>query len=313
MKKFTIADAHCDTITKYPDNPYHTDEAMWTKDSFRNVGGDFQIFAIFTPPNKHGSEATSFAVKHCGLFSRTHGNEQITFVKDADSLETSGMKIMLSIEGATPIQDDIDLLYSFYDLGVRAMGLTWNHRNMLADGIDNDYGLTGFGKEVVKEMEKLGMMIDVSHLNIAGFKDVFDTVSCPIAATHSNARSMREHKRNLEDWQIKEIIDRKGFMGLNFYTEFVNGVELAEHRNIEKAKQESVETLVKHTEHILNLGGENILGFGADYDGIRDGTYESPQGYVDFLEILQKKIGLSDIQLEKISHINLKNMVKRVI
>jgi microsomal dipeptidase-like Zn-dependent dipeptidase len=63
----------------------------------------------------------------------------------------------------------------------------------------------------------------------------------------------------------------------------------------------------------LNLGGENILGFGADYDGIRDGTYESPQGYVDFLEILQKKIGLSDIQLEKISHINLKNMVKRVI
>jgi len=312
MKRI-IADAHCDSLTKYPDNPFSGEGAQWRKDNFLSVGGDFQIFAIFTPPTMLGSDATAFAVRHCGSFSRQHKSENVVFIKNKEDLETDGLKIMLSLEGAAPIQEDINLLYSFYDLGVRAMGLTWNHRNQLADGIDNHYGLTSFGKVVIKEMEKMGMMIDVSHLNTAGFEDVFNTVSCPIVATHSNARSRRNHKRNLEDWQIKEIIDRGGFIGLNFYTEFVNGINISKSIDPLRARENSITALIGHAEHILGLGGENVLGLGADFDGIEDGTYEDCLGYSDFLAKMEQALQLSSNQIEKISHLNLKRAVGQCI
>jgi membrane dipeptidase len=310
---FHIADAHCDTLTKYSETPYHSPDAHWNLEKFQAVKGDFQIFAIFTPPERHGDSATAFAAKHCGLFSRTYQSAGVVPVLKGKDLNKGGVKIMLSLEGAAPIQNDISYLHAFYDMGVRAMGLTWNHRNHVADGIDNDYGLTVFGREVIQEMERMRMIIDVSHLNIAGFKDVCETVGQPFIASHSNARKLRNHKRNLEDWQIKEIISRGGFIGLNFYTEFVDGVNISESANTKQARENSINALIRHAEHILKLGGEEVLGFGADFDGIKDGTYGDVLGYPDLIERLRIELGLSDLELEKIAHLNLKRAIGQIL
>lgn len=310
---FPLADAHCDTLTKFQENPFHTPEAHWNLEKFLSIGGDMQIFAVFTPPDRLGDAATSFATRHCGNFSRKFSKNGITPVLRKNDLNAEGPKIMLSLEGAAPIQGDISYLHAFYDMGVRAMGLTWNHRNQLADGIDNDYGLTHFGREVIREMEAMGMVIDVSHLNIQGFSDVCETVNQPFIASHSNARAIRDHKRNLEDWQIKEIIRRGGFIGLNFYTEFVDGVNIGKSLTRDKVREQSINSLIRHAGHILELGGENVLGFGADFDGIDDGTYGDCLGYPDFLDRLSKSLGLNDNQLEKIAHLNLKRAISQII
>lgn len=288
-----VADAHCDTLTKFAGNPFNTADAHWNLDKFSKVSGILQYFAIYTPPELAGDSALRFAFTSVGNFIGKK-NDNIVHLKSKDDYDESKVNILLSLEGASPIINDINNLYAFYALGVRAMGLTWNHRNFVGDGIDTDYGLTPFGREVIKEMEKLKMIIDVSHLNTAGFDDVAKEVKCPFIASHSNAGAVYEHRRNLHDEQIKEIISRKGFMGMNFYSEF-----------IEDAASINQKSILKHIEHVLNLGGGDILGLGADFDGIDSSPFKDAADYDIIKEMLAHDLKLGNQAIEKIMYKNL--------
>lgn len=288
-----VADAHCDTLTKFPENPFFDEKAHWNIPNFQKVNGILQYFALFTPPALNGDAALSFVFSAIGDFNRKNENH-VVHLKSPSDFDENKINILLSIEGASPIINDINNLYAFYALGVRAMGLTWNHRNFLADGIDTDYGLTPFGFEIVKEMEKLKMIIDLSHINIAGFNDVLKTVNCPVICSHSNSRVILDHKRNLYDDQIQEIIKRNGFIGMNFYTEFLSG-------DINTSKV----ALYKHIEKLLNLGAENVLGMGADFDGIDSSPFPNVLSYEEIAENLFSEMGLSNDLVEKIMYKNL--------
>ncbi|MCX6148432.1 MAG: membrane dipeptidase [Candidatus Kapabacteria bacterium] len=122
-----IADAHCDTLTKFPTNPFNSENAHWNISKYNEIGGKFQIFAIFTPPELSGDAATSFVTKAIGDFHRYNSGE-VALVKSKDDFRHDKINIMLSIEGASPIQQEISYLHSFYNMGVRAMGLTWKNR-----------------------------------------------------------------------------------------------------------------------------------------------------------------------------------------
>jgi membrane dipeptidase len=296
-----VADAHCDTLTKYSENIYNSVDAHWNISKFSSVGGILQYFAIFTPANLAGDSALTFAVNSIGNFLR-NPNENINFLQNKSDFDESKINILLSIEGASPIINDINNLYAFYKLGVRAMGLTWNHRNFVADGIDTDYGLTPFGIEVIKEMENLNMIIDVSHLNIAGFEDVVKHTSKPFIASHSNARSIFDHKRNLYDDQITEIISRGGFIGMNFYSEFIGS----------KDKNLQLE-MMKHIEHFLSLGGENVIGMGADFDGIPETPFPDASSYSEVASLLSKELNLDDNIINKIMYKNLVDCTLKLI
>ncbi|MBX3042311.1 MAG: membrane dipeptidase [Candidatus Kapabacteria bacterium] len=296
-----VADAHCDTLTKYPNNIYNSGNAHWNIDKFKSCGGVLQYFAIFTPAQFVGDSAMRFAVNSIGNFLR-NPQQEINFLENKDDYDESKINILLSIEGAGPIINDISNLYAFYKLGVRAMGLTWNHRNFVADGIDTDYGLTPFGIEVIKEMEKLCMIIDVSHLNEAGFNDVVKHTSKPFIASHSNARAIFDHRRNLHDEQIREIISRGGFVGINFYSEFIGSAE-----NDLKIE------LIRHIEHILSLGGENIIGMGADFDGIPETPFPDASSYISVAELLGNELKLSENVIEKIMYRNLVDCTLKLI
>jgi membrane dipeptidase len=288
-----IADAHCDTLTMFPNNPFNSLDGHWNIDKYIEVGGSLQYFAIFTPPELSGDSALKFAVNSIGNFYRFHDNRINLLLKSEDWSENK-INIILSLEGASPIINDISNLYAFHKLGVRAMGLTWNHRNFAADGVDSDYGLTTFGKELVSEMEKLRMIIDVSHLNTAGFDDILHFTSCPFIASHSNSSAIQSHKRNLSDEQIKEIINRKGFIGLNFYSLFIGN----ESDDLKKK-------LLSHIEHFLELGAQDTLGMGADFDGIDQCPYTDVSGYTELEHSLRHDLLLDEKLISKIMSENL--------
>jgi membrane dipeptidase len=185
---------------------------------------------------------------------------------------------LLSIEGGEALEGTPAILPCLYRLGVRALGLTWNHRNQLADGIAEARtggGLTTLGLETVAEMNRLGMVVDVSHLSPAGFWDVLEHSRHPVIASHSNARGLHDHPRNLDDDQIRALAARGGVMGINFAPDFLGpGADL--------------ETVLDHIDYIARLAGCDCIGLGSDYDGIS----ATPRGLEDVSQLANITRGL---------------------
>jgi len=166
--------------------------------------------------------------------------------------------VLLTLEGAESIGDDLTLLHLFYELGVSALGLTWNQRNLVADGVGEPRpgGLSRFGREVVQELNRLKMAIDVSHLAEPAFWDVLELSEQPVMASHANAKKLCSHPRNLSDEQLVAIFEQKGMVGINFVSFF-----------LEQGKKADMDSILRHLDHMLHLGGENHIGFGSDFDG----------------------------------------------
>ena len=180
--------------------------------------------------------------------------------------------LILSLEGADPLQNDLGLLRIFYELGVRALGLVWSRRNYAADGAflapvaeGRKGGLTPFGVKLVGQAEKLGMVIDLSHINDEGFSDVMEIVSNPVVVSHSNCRSLADTRRNLTDKQIAMVADNGGVIGMNSVNMFVD-----------PAKQDAgIEELINHVDHIVQICGIDHVGIGFDICN----------GFTNFLQI----------------------------
>lgn len=288
-----IADSHCDTLTEYKYCQFESESAHWNLKRFRNIGGALQYMAVFTPPEFAGDSALRYAFEILGNYARQKPDEVSTLLSSGGWRDDK-LNVILALEGASPIINKIENLYAFYALGVRAMTLTWNHRNFLADGVEGDSGLTAFGLECLKEMETLSMIVDVSHLNEAGFKDVCRHAEKPFMASHSNSRAIHEHPRNLHDWQIKEIIERGGFIGINLFSGFIG----PETENLK-------ERMLRHIERILSLGGERALGWGADFDGIQQCPFPDAAAYVELEPMLREQLGLEESVVEGIMYKNL--------
>lgn len=181
---------------------------------------------------------------------------------EAHAAKAAGeIALLLSLEGADPLQNDIRLLRVFYELGVRGLGLVWSRRNYAGDGAffektreGKKGGLTPFGVQLIEQAEKLGMYIDVSHLNDEGFRDVMEVASKPIIASHSNCRALAETMRNLTDEQIKAMAANGGVIGMNAINLFT------------KSDKENVNVfdLIDHVDHIVQLAGIAHVGIGLD-------------------------------------------------
>lgn len=173
--------------------------------------------------------------------------------------EKGELAVFVNIEGAEGIQGSLALLRNYYRLGVRMMGLVWNHRNEVASGVaEEGYagGLTAFGREVVREMNRLGMVIDLSHITPPGFFDVLDVSQHPVVFTHGNCRALFDHRRNLTDEQIKALAAHGGVFGISFVRAFMGG------------DSASLETVAAHIDHVCQLlGSADHVAYGSDFDG----------------------------------------------
>ncbi len=195
-------------------------------------------------------------------------SESITLCRSMKGIrqaEANGrIGLLLSLEGADPLQNDLQLLRIFYDLGVRGLGLTWSRRNYAADGcafstaVDAPQGgLTPFGRALVEKAENLGMLIDVSHLNETGFRDVMALAQTPVIASHSNCRALADTPRNLRDEQIEALAARDGVMGINAISAFVG----------DGSGRPGVEDMLDHVDHVVKIAGIRHVGIGFDFCG----------------------------------------------
>ncbi len=216
----------------------------------------------------------------------------------------------IGLEGLKSIGEDLDLINEYYEFGARHASLTWNEANPLATGAKSDpeRGLTPVGKQAVKRIQDLGMLLDVSHLNDKSFWDLMSAAVGPVVATHSNCRALCDQSRNLTDEQIKALRETGGMVGLNSFNEFVHPDE----------KQQTVENLVKHLIHLVELMDVEHVGFGFDFSEFLSGETMSSfssqstpytigledASQVPNLIAEMRRVGFNEAEIEKISYGN---------
>lgn len=314
-----ICDCHCDTLTelyKKGTSLYDNDQHFDIKRQIE-LGGGLQFCAIFVPTHKfryYGGLRYTLSLldkyKQELKALQEKGIDVLPVLTKADAADVLNHKAatLLAIEEGGAIDGSLEALRMLYELGVRAMTLTWSNRNDIADGVNEECsggGLTTFGRQVVAEMNRLGMLVDVSHIATAGFWDVIETSTKPIIATHSNAKTLCSHPRNLNDDQIKAINANDGLIGITFAGQFLE----------EDYNNACIDSVYRHIDYMLNLlGNDDHVGFGSDFDGISHPPYNihGVQDYKPLVEYLQSK-NYSDSTIEKITHKNVLNLLSKVL
>ncbi len=234
---------------------------------------------------------------------------QIRIVRTTQELESclrdGVLAAVLHFEGAENLGPDPGALEDLYEKGLRSLGLVWSRPNAYAEGVpfrfpaspDTGPGLTDIGRELVRECNRLGVLLDLSHLNERGFWDAADIMEAPLVATHSNAHALCPATRNLTDMQLDAIRDSDGMVGVNFAAGFLR----------EDGKDEEdtpVDTVVRHVDYLVGRIGVERVGFGSDFDGAK-----VPRGIGDasglpkLLEALRGR-GYDDEALKKLAHEN---------
>lgn len=313
-----ICDCHCDTLTEL----YNKNASLYENEQHFDIkrqialGGGLQFCAIYVPTEvfryQGGLRYTLCLLdKYNQEIKKLHENGidvlQVRTAEDAGNVLKHKAATLLAIEEGGAIDGSLEALRCLYELGVRAMTLTWSNRNDIADGINEEAtgsGLTLFGKQVVAEMNRLGMLVDVSHISTAGFWSVIETSTKPIIATHSNAKSLCSHPRNLNDEQIKALTQNGGLVGITFAGQFLE----------EDWRNACIESVYKHIDYMLNLiGNDDHIGFGSDFDGISHPPYniQGVQDYKPLIEYLSKYY--SDETINKITHQNVINLLQKVL
>ncbi len=241
------------------------------------------------------SIARNMAKTHPSNFSIVLNSEEI-----GNSIEENKIACLLHFEGAEMIEEDLSNLNHFYDLGIRSIGPVWSRENVFGHGVPFGFpgspnqgpGLSKAGKNLIKECNNLGILIDLSHLNEAGFWDVSKISSSPLIATHSNAHTLCPTPRNLTDDQLAAIRDTDGIVGLNFATGFLR----KDGRKDPNTKQE----LIKHLEYLLNVLGEEKVALGSDFDGAVIPNFIGNCAGLPKLTELMRENGFKDTLIKKI-------------
>lgn len=218
---------------------------------------------------------------------------------------------MLTLEDGRILGNSIERLHALHQDGVRAIALTWNHPNCLGNPNSREAeemarGLTNFGIEAVQEMQRIGVLVDVSHLSDGGFRDVVQYTDRPFIASHSSCRALTNHPRNLTDEMIRTMAERGCVAGVNFGPEFVtpNGVPVQE---------ETAAYVAQHVMHMIAVGGEDVAAIGTDMDGV-DGSMEIQhpiQMQLLFREL--ERQGLTPRQIDKVASGNVLRVLRDTI
>jgi membrane dipeptidase len=339
-------DTHADTPSEYME--HHFDLGAWNKrgdfDYARMKAGGLnaEFFAAYVPPRYAHNGAAAYCMKIMEtIHEMVDGYPQLvgfaTSTTDIRNAVREGKgAILIGIEGGHAIENSIELLRAFYRAGARYMTLTHTNSNDWADSSGDEpkhNGLTPFGREVVLDMNRLGMLVDISHVSDKTFYDVLETTKAPVIASHSSARALCEAKRNMTDDMLRALAKNGGVADVNFYPEFLSNEVLhaAEQRD-EKLKTQIAELktkfpdegpefdsgvrklyaenplppvsytrIVDHIDHMVKVAGIDHIGIGSDFDGIS----VVPVGMEDVSKLPAirdelKRRGYSDADIHKI-------------
>ncbi|MDL2281194.1 dipeptidase [Selenomonadales bacterium OttesenSCG-928-I06] len=267
-----IIDFHCDTLSLLKDSVSRCGANLKSNnfgvdlEKLKKAGSIAQFFAMFIDQRKDTSPFKQ-TIELCNVFYKEiqENSNEISLalnLKDFNNIRAENkIAAFLTIENGAALEGNLDNLTQFYNLGIRLITLTWNHQNEIGFPhcytSDEEQKLTPFGIELIENMNQLGIIIDVSHLSDQGFYDVAKYSKAPFIASHSNARSVHNHSRNLTDDMIKIIGDTGGIIGINFEKSFLSA-----------NNTDFIQAMVAHINHIHKIGGIDSLALGSDFDGI---------------------------------------------
>ncbi|MBQ4580976.1 MAG: membrane dipeptidase [Clostridia bacterium] len=297
-----IADTHSDTLFNLARGQKIT-EVDITPERLITGGVTLQVFAMWSGPKGPGGDYAALAEAEYAA-RQQFIDAGVPQVDDPSEAVAGKPHYMLSLEGCEVFQDGLDKVAFWRERGVRMGAPVWNNENALATPAKKnpDDGLTDYGVKVVKEMQKQGIAVDVSHLNERGFYDLFLKGDKAPMASHSCCRALCDHFRNLTDDQIRLMIRDGGFIGVNFYPAFLSADKTATTR-----------TLAQHIDHICQLGGADIVGFGSDFDGIERYPEDLRHpGQMGNLLAALRDYGYDGAALEKIAGGNLLGYYRRI-
>jgi membrane dipeptidase len=327
-QKMRFIDMHCDTLMlsfiKQLGDIYDIPEAMLDVKRMGEAGALAQFFAVFMPPpgaekfiglDKPVDDQTY--IEYCiAAFTATMEGHSDSILpassgSDIEKNQAAGkMSAFLTFEDGRPIAGKLENLERYYRRGFRLITLTWNGENCFGfpNSADTELmarGLKPFGKDAVRRMNELGMVVDVSHLSDGGFYDVAAISQKPFVASHSNCRALSPHQRNLTDDMIRALAEKGGVAGLNFGPEFLNPSP--------DIKENTAERISAHARHFIRVGGSDCVALGSDFDGI-GGNLEI--GRVETMPRLFDQLsrdGLSDDVIEKIAWKNALRTLKDIM
>lgn len=312
-----IFDAHGDILTDMYQQKLNNNENSFKSthlDLYRKGGVTHSIFVNYTDPYKEDSKLFSNIFKNA--FNELEMNSDIFRVcLNYDdmllSVKENKIGVIIGMEGIAQLKD-VNHLKELYNNGVRHASLTWNEENKYANGLNNKNtkGLTEAGIEILQEMEKLGMLIDLAHLNELSFSDVIKNTSTPLIISHGNTKAICNHIRNYTDEQLLAIKNTNGVVGMCGIPMFIA---------TEKENQ-TIEYLAKHIDYAVKLLGIDHVGLGFDfcyylYPNAKDNNVENLKTIADvpniFVEL--KRLDYSNDDIEKIKHLNFERVIKEIL
>ncbi|WP_314641095.1 membrane dipeptidase [uncultured Veillonella sp.] len=308
-----MIDLHCDTIMQLLDHPNSGDlyRNTWKIDieKLQKAHSKVQDFALFinlgetNDPYGRYEEMRNLCTTQIHLYGE-HIQHVLSY-QDIESVYESGkIGALMSIEEGGVLGGDLDKLKQAYHYGVRLITLTWNYPNGLGEPHcgEQHKRLTPKGIEFIEAMQDLGIIVDCSHLNDAGTEQLGDILDVPFVASHSNAREVTAHTRNLPDNLIKLIANKGGVIGLNFAQSFLGSSPISR-----------IEDIVKHGLYLINKGGEDVVALGTDFDGIKPNTEIKDASEMYRLYDAFKEAGLSVAQCEKLFWKNADRLLKEIL
>lgn len=301
---YKIADAHCDFLSH--NTIEETDAWKYDQMSFSDLirgGVALQTFALWVPADHEDKYAASRTqIDYLNEFIAQHKDVMALIKRSSDYFAEADIKALLSIEGGECIDSRTELIDEVYNYGVRIMSLTWNDENGFAHGSLSEGGIKERGYQAIKKLNQLKIALDVSHLNEQGFWEAVGVYAHPICATHSCVYELCKNPRNLKKDQIRHIINTDGFIGINFFPQFLTG------------REARIKDILRHIEYILELGGENNLGFGSDFCGIEN-TPRELRRVSDFqnLPCAMEYMGYKSSLIKKICYGNFKRFILKFL
>ena len=333
-------DMHCDTLSEiWKENvqSLRHNSLCVDLDRLKRAGAQAQFFACFvnaadyiSPAEGRGTEKKPGEIYGSEVWDRAYA-EVIEMADSALREEEGDFHIIrgeedllpektgefiggiLTVEEGGVLNGKTERLDELYKKGVRLLTLTWNYENCLGSPNSRertvmDSGLKRFGMEVVERMNDLGIMIDVSHLSDGGFRDCIRHSRVPVVASHSNARSLCPHPRNLSDEMLRAIGEKGGTVGVNFYSAFLRETDGGENRA-------DAEDIVRHVRWMMNQAGEDAVALGTDFDGFA--RADLPKGIQDVRDMekvweTMRRAGITPRQIDKIASGNIRRVIREI-
>lgn len=309
-----MIDLHCDTLMKLLDEPQGGDlkANKWKIDieKLKNSAYILQNFACYVDlraeDNPYARYKQMLAIFNENISKyREEITHVLTYADIEKAIQEGKIAALLSVEEAGIIGDDLNKVDELYSDGVRLMTISWNYPNAFTFPQGETHegkGLTKLGFELVEKMEDKGMIIDCSHLNDAGTRDLLNVCKKPFIASHSNARAITPHRRNLTDELISGIAEKGGVIGLNFAQAFLG-----------TSKTSLIADIVRHAQYIYQIGGSEVLALGSDFDGINPDTEIIDASEMHRLIEDFASSGFSQADIDKIITDNARRVLKELL